>query len=190
VTTVGVFGGSFNPPHVAHVLAAAYVLAIGAVEEVLIVPVYQHPFSKELAPFDDRLAMCGLAFSVLHRVHVSDVERDLGGESLTLRTLEHLRELHPDWSLRLLVGSDVLPDLPKWHRWDLISEIAPPIVLDRAGATERPDRVLLPDVSSSEIRALFARGDRTALARLLPAAVLAYAASRGLYGAACDASSS
>ena len=189
MTTVGVFGGSFNPPHVAHVLAAAYALTVGAVDDVLIVPVFQHPFSKELAPFDDRLAMCGVAFSALHRVHVSDVERDLGGESLTLRTLEHLRSLHPEWSLRLVIGSDVLPDLPKWHRWDRIEEIAPPIVLDRAGATDRPDRVLLPEVSSSEIRDLFARGDRAALERLLPAGVLRYALSRSLYGSTCASSS-
>lgn len=201
MTTVGVFGGSFNPPHVAHVLAVAYALSVEAVERVLIVPVYQHPFSKELAPFDDRLAMCELAFSLFDRVEISHVERDLGGESLTLRTLEHLRALHPSWSLRLIIGSDVVPDLPKWHRWDRIAEIAPPLVLDRAGATATPERVLLPDVSSSAVRALFAatarRSDSQAdggsiaeLERLVPKAVAAYALSRGLYGSACSGSSS
>lgn len=181
MTTVGVFGGSFNPPHVAHVLAAAYALSIQAVERVLIVPVYRHPFAKELAPFEDRLAMCELAFSLFEGVEVSAVERELGGESLTLRTLEHLKITNPSWSLRLIIGSDVVPDLPKWHRWDLIEAIAPPLILDRAGAGARPDRVLLPEVSSSEVRALFARGGREELERLVPRSVLAYAESSGLY---------
>lgn len=181
MTTVGVFGGSFNPPHVAHVLAAAYALSIQAVERVLIVPVYRHPFAKELAPFEDRLAMCELAFSLFEGVAVSAVERELGGESLTLRTLEHLKMTNPSWSLRLIIGSDVVPDLPKWHRWDLIEALAPPLILDRAGAGARPERVLLPEVSSSEVRALFARGGREELERLVPRSVLAYAESSGLY---------
>lgn len=188
--SVGIFGGSFNPPHVAHVLAVAYALSIEAVDEVLVVPVYKHPFAKALAPYADRLAMCELAFSLLPRVHVSTVEKELGGESLTLNTVEHLARTHSDWSLRLLIGSDVVPDLPKWHRWERIAELAPPVILDRAGATERPDRVLLPEVSSTEIRELFARGTDIDLGRLVPARVVAYAKSRGLYGASCEASSS
>lgn len=180
-TRVGILGGSFNPPHVAHVLAAVYALAVSELDSVLVVPVYQHPFAKELAPFDDRLAMCELAMSGLSRVEVSSVERDLGGESLTLRTLEHLSELHPDWQMRLIIGSDVVPDLPKWHRFDRISEIAPALVLPRAGATG--EKVMLPDVSSSHVRALFAAGDVDALAPIVPREVLRHALSRGLYGA-------
>ncbi len=188
--SVGIFGGSFNPPHVAHVLAVAYALTVEVVDEVLVVPVFRHPFSKELASFEDRLAMCELAFSLLPRVHVSDVERELGGESLTLRTVEHLAKGHPEWSLRLLIGSDVVPDLPKWHRWDRIAEIAPPIIVDRAGATDRKDRVLLPEVSSTEVRERFARGADGEVARLVPARVVAYVRSHGLYGVACEPSSS
>ncbi len=190
MTIVGVFGGSFNPPHVGHVLATAYALSVARVERVVVVPVFRHPFSKELAPFEDRMAMCELAFEVLPKVTVSDVERELGGESLTLRTVTHLAEVHPGWSLRLLIGSDVVPDLPKWHRWDRISEIAPPVVFERAGATLRPDRALLPEISSTDIRALFARGDTEDVDRVVPARVASYVRARGLYGVRCEASSS
>ena len=58
---VAIFGGSFNPPHVAHALAVVYALSVAPIDEVLVVPVFRHPFSKELAPFEDRVRMCELA---------------------------------------------------------------------------------------------------------------------------------
>ncbi|WP_437970268.1 nicotinate (nicotinamide) nucleotide adenylyltransferase [Sorangium sp. So ce260] len=201
---VAIFGGSFNPPHVAHVLAATYAISVAPIDEVLVVPVYRHPFSKELAPFEHRLAMCHLALGWLPRVSVSAVERDLGGESLTLRTLEHLAAAHPDWAMRLLVGADVLPDLPRWHRFDRIEQLAPPIVLGRSGfaaaaaerleaaaddprahlspAHLRPADVQLPRISSSEIRRAFAAGDLEAVRQRVPRAALDYALAHRLYG--------
>lgn len=180
--TVAFFGGSFNPPHVSHVLAAVYALSVAPIDEVLVVPVFRHPFAKELAPFEDRLEMCRLALGWIPRVRVSEVERDLGGESLTLRTLEHLAAAHPDVALRLLVGADVLADLPKWHRFDRISEIAPPIVLGRGGVNraDAPEP-LLPKISSTEVREALAQGDPGAVRALVPAAVLDYVAKHNLY---------
>ncbi|WP_437959641.1 nicotinate (nicotinamide) nucleotide adenylyltransferase [Sorangium sp. So ce119] len=196
---VAIFGGSFNPPHVAHVLAATYAISVAPIDEVLVVPVYRHPFSKELAPFEHRLAMCHLALGWLPGVSVSTVERELGGDSLTLRTLEHLAAAHPGWAMRLLVGADVLPDLPRWHRFDRIEQIAPPIVLGRSGfvasvaahpddaaAVARPALraadVLLPQISSSDVRRAFAAGDLEAVRQRVPSAVLDYALAHGLYG--------
>ena len=179
---IAVFGGSFNPPHVAHVLAVVYALAVQPIDEVLIVPVFQHPFAKELVPYEHRLAMCEAAMSWIPRTRISTVERDLGGDSLTLRTLTRLSEDHPDWRMRLLVGADVLADLPKWHRFDKIAEIAPPIVMGRAGVTTDAAPVpVLPHVSSTEVRDALARGDREAVRPLLPSRVLAYIEEHGLY---------
>lgn len=179
---VAVFGGSFNPPHVAHALAVVYALSVTPVDRVLVVPVYQHPFAKELAPFEDRLAMCQAAMGWIPHTTISTVERELGGESLTLRMLTRLHGDHPGWKMRLLVGADVLADLPKWHRFDKIAEIAPPIVLGRAGVTtsSAPEPVL-PRVSSSEVREALGRGDVEAVKALLPTKVLAYIEEHGLY---------
>ena len=192
---VAVFGGSFNPPHVGHVLGVVYALSTAPIDEVLVVPVYQHPFAKHLAGFADRLAMCRLALGWLPRVSLSTVEEELGGESRTLRTLEHLRASHPEISLRLLVGADVLGDLPKWHRWDRIAELAPPLVLGRRGitavdaavtwvgaASDEPPAPILPRVSSTEIRAALAAGDVAAVRGLVPAAVIDHIVANGLYG--------
>src|SRR3954464_13123296 len=84
---VALFGGSFNPPHIAHELAALYVLETALVDALWFVPAYEHAFGKPLAPFDDRMAMCELVAAALGpRARVSDVERAIGGRSLTLRT--------------------------------------------------------------------------------------------------------
>jgi nicotinate-nucleotide adenylyltransferase len=195
---VAFFGGSFNPPHVGHVLGVVYALSTAPIDEVLVVPVYQHPFAKHLAPFEDRVAMLRAAFGWLPRVTISTIEEELGGESLTLRTVEHLVETRRDWAMRLLVGADVLGDVSKWHRWDRIAELAPPLVIERAGAAstdahvawvghdddaapgERPPP-LLPRVSSTAIRDAIAAG-QVALARpLLPAGVLEHIVARRLY---------
>lgn len=179
---VAFFGGSFNPPHIAHVLAVVYALSVEAIDEVLVVPVFRHPFAKELADFEERLEMCRLAVGWIPGARVSDVERELGGESRTLRTLEHLAAVHPDWRMRLLVGADVLADLPKWHRFDRIAEIAPPIVLGRAGvaAASAPEAVL-PKISSTEIREALAAGDFDSVAPRMPAAVVDYIKRTGTY---------
>jgi nicotinate-nucleotide adenylyltransferase len=181
---VGVFGGSFNPPHVGHVLASALVLSIGPIEQLLVVPTWQHPFAKDLAPFEDRVRMCQLAMGVLRGVEVSRVEEELGGESRTLRTLEHLASNRPDWKLRLVIGSDLLAEAPRWFRFDAIQKLAPPLVLGRAGAEAAGGTaVRLPDVSSTQVRGAVARGAWDELVDRVPRPVLDHIRARGLYGA-------
>ena len=185
MATIAVFGGSFNPPHLAHVLAAAVVLATRDVDQLLVVPAFQHPFSKHLAPYNDRVRMCELAMGWLPKVRVSRVEEELGGESLTLRTLEHLARQHPDWELRLVLGADVLVDAPKWHRFDEVIKLAPPIVLGRVGVhSPAAPPALLPDISSTDVRARIATGGWASLSDVVPKAVLTYIQTRGLYAAA------
>jgi nicotinate-nucleotide adenylyltransferase len=183
VTRVAVFGGSFNPPHVAHVLACALVLSVEDVDRVLVVPAYRHPFAKALAPFEDRATMCDLAMAWMPRVEVSRVEEELGGESRTLRTLESLSRAQPDWRLRLVIGADILTEAPRWFGFDVIEKLAPPIVLGRAGFPAPGAPALLPEVSSTQVRDAIARGAWDEVEKLVPREVLAYARARGLYAA-------
>jgi nicotinate-nucleotide adenylyltransferase len=179
---LAIFGGSFNPPHVGHVLAVTYVLSVHPVDAVMVVPVFKHAFGKELASFDDRLAMCRLAMGWIPGVSVSDIEGRLGGDSRTLYTVEALLAERPDRELRLVLGADVLPDLPKWHRFDRIAELAPPIVIGRAGF-EHPEAPfpVLPEVSSTHIRACCRQGRLAEVQPLLPRTVHAYLEQHGLY---------
>jgi nicotinate-nucleotide adenylyltransferase len=180
--SVAIFGGSFNPPHTAHMLAAALVLATQEVDQILVVPTFKHPFAKALAPFDDRVTMCALAMGWLPGVEVSRVEEELGGESLTLHTLEHLQRNHSDWAMRLVIGSDLVAESSKWFRFDLVRALAPPIVLCRAGFESSPkSSVVLPAISSTEVRASVEARAWTELEALVPRAVLSHIRERGLY---------
>jgi len=188
---IAFFGGSFDPPHIGHVLASAYILSTQEIDRVLVAPVFQHPFSKSLTSFVDRMAMCHVAFGWLPGVEISDVEARLGGESLTLRTLEHLVVARPGDTFRLVIGSDVVADLPKWHRFDRIAELAPPLILPRALARpamggESPSATqVLPCVSSSEIRDAFASAPSFEVPErvraLVPRHVIEHVTARGLY---------
>lgn len=181
--SVAIFGGSFNPPHIGHVLAAAYVLTCMPIDRVLVIPTFQHPFSKSLAPFESRLAMCQLAFAELAHVEVSALEKELGGESVTVRTLECVHTLHPDWDLYLIVGSDVVLEMDRWASPERVLQLAQRIVLNRAGvpAPQGYEHLptVLPDISSRAIRASIAKKDT--VEPVVPRAVLRLIQEQGLY---------
>ncbi|MBT8492317.1 MAG: nicotinate (nicotinamide) nucleotide adenylyltransferase [Deltaproteobacteria bacterium] len=181
MTTVALYGGSFNPPHVAHQLLTLLVLETTDIDEVWWVPTHQHAFGKELAPWADRLAMCRLAVERFSdAVRVNEIEAAIAGESRTIRTLEALRARHPDHSFRLLVGADILTESHLWYRWDEIVAVAPPLVVAREGHPSPADALpAVPAVSSTEIRERLARGDSAV--PLVSRSVMDYIAARELY---------
>ena len=181
---VALLGGSFNPPHVAHVMAAWWVLVTEDVDEVWLLPTYRHAFGKELAPFVERVRMCRLAVKGLSRVKVSTVEKDLARDphvGRTVRVLEHLRAHHPRTRFALVVGTDILRDVAKWYRWADIQKLADVIVVGREGypTGARPGAPLLPRISSTEVRERLAHGDD--VRGLVGKAVEEYAEKKGLY---------
>src|SRR5262245_35445385 len=106
---IALFGGSFNPPHVGHLLAAWYVRATEAVDEVWLMPSHTHPCGKALAPFEHRVRMCELLCDdAAGWLKVTQVEKDVSSEGRTLHTLEHLRARHPEHRWVLVIGSDIL----------------------------------------------------------------------------------
>ncbi len=181
---VAIFGGSFNPPHLAHQMAALYVLETAPVDEVWMVPTFRHPFGKELAPFEDRLAMCQAAAAALGpRVRVSAVERELGAESRTLRTVRRLQADFPEHAFSLVIGADLVAELPSWYGSAELTQAVPFVVVGRAGfqGDAAADRPALPRVSSSEVRAALAAG--RSVAGLVPRGVLEYIHRHNLYAA-------
>jgi len=179
---IALLGGSFNPPHVAHVMAAWWALATQGVREVWLLPSYRHPFGKQLAPFEDRLEMCRLAAAAVRGAHVCGAEAELASDPLcgkTARTLEHLRAKHPDLDFALLVGADILPETATWYRWDRVNELARVIVVGREGY-EGGAELRLPAISSSLVRERLGRGED--VSALVPRRVVDYVRQRGLYG--------
>ena len=182
---VALVGGSFNPPHVGHLLAAHYVRATLGVDEVWLMPAYQHPFGKALESFEHRLNMCeAMCRDTSGWLKASPVEREVaerGGTGYTVETLTYLVEKHPRIAFSLILGSDILKDLPNWKSFDRIQQMVQVLVLNRAGHPE-PGSVGPPlaEVSSTQIRDMLSRGVRPA--ELVPRRVLDYAHQMGLYG--------
>jgi nicotinate-nucleotide adenylyltransferase len=179
---VAILGGSFNPPHVAHLMAAYWTLATQDVREVWLLPSFRHPFGKDLVAFEDRVRMCELAARGVRGVAVCTAERELAGDphvGKTARTLEHLVEKHPELDFTLVVGADILPDTPKWYRWDRVTELARVVVVGREGFPSIPGAPTLPAISSTEIRARVARGED--VSGLVPRKVREYVEEKGLY---------
>jgi nicotinate-nucleotide adenylyltransferase len=188
MTRIALFGGSFNPPHVAHQMIALYVLETQGVDELWFVPTYAHPFGKPLAPYDDRVAMCELAAAPLGpRAKVSRAEEELAKRPgfVASRTLDLVDHLAGDGrELRLVCGTDILGETAKWYRWDDVVAKAPLIVIGRAGyplpAGSVATGVEMPQISATQIRALLTPRDPR-VESLLPAKVLRYIDEHHLY---------
>jgi nicotinate-nucleotide adenylyltransferase len=182
--TVALYGGSFNPPHAAHQLLALYVLETQPVDELWFVPTFVHAFDKQLAAFEDRLAMCERTAAALGpRVSVCPVERDLGGKSRTLLTVRRLQSEHPGWRFAVVIGADLVREVDGWYGAEELRRLVSFIVVGRQGA-EVPSAhgrapLSMPEVSSTRIRAALAAGED--VRGLVPKAVLDYVYERGLY---------
>jgi nicotinate-nucleotide adenylyltransferase len=180
MTTIGFYGGSFDPPHRGHESVARWAIERVGLDRLLVAPVFEHPLGKHAgASFDHRVAMCAIAFGSCPGVEVSEIERELGGASRTLRTLEALGRRHPGASLRLVVGADVLDESHRWHKWDDIVALAPPLVAGRTGH-DAADSPPLFDASSTALREALYRGERPR--DFVDSRVLAYIDRHGLYG--------
>ena len=163
---IALFGGSFDPPHVGHLLAAAYVLATEPVDELWMVPVFEHPFGKRFrGPYEHRVQLCEAAVATLGlaRAKVSRLEAELaarGGEGRTVDLLEHLHETRPHDSFSLVIGSDLLAETAQWKRFDRVRELARLIVLERGGHLGQalPGGPVIIEVSSTLVRKLLAEG--------------------------------
>lgn len=123
---LGLFGGTFNPIHLAHTS-----LALGAAEElgldkVLLIPTKTPPHKPavDLADGEHRLAMCRLAAASHPILEVSDLELRRSEPSYTVTTLEQLKVLYPDAELFLIVGGDMLLSFDTWKRWQEVLALA------------------------------------------------------------------
>ncbi len=160
--TVGILGGTFDPPHLGHLGVASSALSAGLVDEVWLIPCLSHRFGKSPEPFEHRLAMCELLAGDDSRIRVSDVEARLNRPGYTLDLVRRLQREHPTLAFRLIAGTDIYHEREKWHRYDEVARLAPPIYVARQGEPPIPEPTLAPppDISSSRIRGALRRGER------------------------------
>jgi len=182
ILEVALFGGSFNPPHIGHLLAADFVKATEPVDEIWLIPSFRHPFGKELVSFEHRLRMCELmSADTSGWLRACGVEQRLGGDGRTVDTIAHLKTEFPEHRFTLVLGSDILEDLPHWKDFAKIEQMARILIVHRAGhPSPRAAGPALAEVSSTDIRDRLQRGELPA--HWIPRRVLEYARAHRLYG--------
>lgn len=188
---IGVFGGTFDPPHVGHLVTAVDVRHTLGLDRVLLVVAnrpWQKVGSREISPAGDRLAMVQAAVAGVEGLEASSIEIDRGGDSYTADTLADLRLRDPDAEFFLVLGADAAAGLPTWERAEEVRASSTLVVVDRPGARSAavPDgwrwvHVEVPrlEVSSTDLRERV-RDDRP-LDYLLPRDVIACVRERQLY---------
>lgn len=192
---IGIFGGTFDPPHNGHLALARACMEELALDELLFVPVAQNPLKTQgpRASAKDRLTMLGLLVAAENGMGILDIEIQKGGPSYTVDTLTDLQMVQPAdyW---FLLGADALKGLSDWKNPAKLMRLcrlgvvlrpsqADADVVSRFGEPyrERVDLVRMTpvDVSSTELRNRLARGQT--IAPYVPQAILAYIEEKGLY---------
>lgn len=195
---VGILGGTFNPPHIAHLVCAQEAHARLGLDRVVLMPAGTPPHKTVPAgdpSAEERFALCRLAVAGDERLAVSRLELERPGRSYTVDTLRLLRERDPQDELTFIVGGDMARSLPGWREPETVLSLATLAVAERRGAERAAiERELAPlagaervrffdmprvDVSSSLVRERVAAG--LPIRYLVPDAVAEAIASRGHY---------
>jgi nicotinate-nucleotide adenylyltransferase len=193
---LGVFGGTFDPPHVGHLVAAQEVHHRLGLDRLLLLPaaVPPHKLDRTVTPGPLRLEMLSAAVDGDERFEVSDLELRRSGPSYTIDTLRELRLRSPEASLYLAIGADQVAELDTWREASAIGELATVVAFARGGQAVAPPADGLPrglagairtidvpslEISSTAIRARVAAGEP--IAYLVPEPVQAIIRREGLY---------
>jgi len=168
---IGVFGSSFNPPHLGHQAVLQDLLKKGLFDEIWLLPVFSHAFAKKLLPYEKRLEMTKLLAESLHsdKIKVSTAEKDLNkSPSYTFDIVSHFINKFPNHNYTLILGSDVRNDIHKWHKVEELNKIVSFYFIPRKGYENSP----YPEVSSSEILERLKKGEP--VAHLVPNEIATY----------------
>ncbi len=198
---LGIFGGTFDPIHLGHMVLAEHCREACRLDRVLFIPAGQppHKTERQITSGKQRLEMVELAIAGHPSFAASSIEIDRDGPSYSVDTIAALAREHPDAELFFLIGSDSLADLPLWYQPARLAELATIVVATRPGSN-RPDlaslrtvlstaaiariehnivEIPLIGISSSAIRARAAAGQSVRF--LVPRAVECYIETHGLY---------
>jgi nicotinate-nucleotide adenylyltransferase len=190
---VGIFGGTFDPVHLGHLVAAEQAREQARLDQVAFVPAARppHKMERSLTPFGHRVEMLSLAVAGHSAFRVEELERDRPGPSYTVDTLEELHRTLPDAELALVLGADCLPDLKTWREPERIGRLAEIVLVPRPGIATAEEEAATPirigttvkmplvDISSHDIRQRVS--ERRSIRYLVPRAVECYIETHSLY---------
>lgn len=191
---IGIYGGSFDPPHMGHVLLIHCLLMTQDFDQIVIMPTAEHPIKEHQTLMGHRIQMCHRAFSGLvpRKVLISSFENLLEKPNYTRKTLEAFVKEHPEDDLFYIIGSDLVEDIPDWEFAEGIPDLATFTVVPRQGypiSEPAPPELgdfrrvelgfQLPEISSTHIKKMLRRGG--SVEGYVPKPVLDYITKKGLY---------
>ena len=194
---LGILGGTFDPPHIGHLVLGEYAAEALDFEKVLFVPAADPPHKTDVhkSPVEHRLAMLQIALADNPRFRISRVDLDRPGPHYSLDTVQIIQQQCPDAELYFVMGGDSLRDLPKWHAPEKLVQQCRLAVMERPGAEAYPtmhdailpglaERVVMIDapvleIASSEIVPRLKQGRSARY--IVPDGVLHYIHQHGLY---------
>lgn len=156
---LGIYGGSFDPIHLGHLIPVEEARAATGLDEILYVPAFAPPHKPQgpSASAFHRFAMCALALEAYPHLILSDFEASRGGTTYTIETLRHIRANHPESEILLVVGSDSMAGLGTWREWRAIVADHRVVVVYREGVDYAALREKLPPELSARLAPLGAR---------------------------------
>ena len=189
---IGIFGGTFNPPHMGHLIVAERIREELKLDKVWFVPcaVPPHKTMNDIEEAESRLEMVKLAIEGNPNFDVLDYEVKRGGKSYTVETVEYLRRKYPNYTFFLLIGADQLVEFHTWHKPEKILELVNVVAFTRPGVDvskakkeylSRVRLVTVPqiEISATEIRERVRKG--LSIKYLVPDSVERYILSHKLY---------
>lgn len=191
---IGIMGGTFDPPHIGHMLAAETARETYQLDEIWFMPSHTPPHKHQAGVSGaDRLAMVQAAVEDHPDFRVLDIEVLRGGVSYTIETMRELQIQYPDASFYFIIGADMVAYLPKWQSIDelvrrltFIGVRRPGTILDLASLPPGiGERVLLADMPQVDISSTMLRqraADGRSIKYMVPDRVYDYVQRRGLYG--------
>lgn len=185
---VGILGGTFNPPHLGHLIMAEQVKDQLDLDRILFMPTAEPPHSstvKETITADVRVEMLDLAIMNNPDFDLELYEVEQGGKNYSFDTMKALTDLYPGVEFYFIIGGDMIADLPTWHRIDELANLVQFVGIERPGFVADTDYPIImvdttsTDISSSVIRDKVSRN--CSIKYLVPAAVKEYIELEGLY---------
>jgi nicotinate-nucleotide adenylyltransferase len=192
---VGIFGGTFDPIHIGHMIMVEQALEMAGLDQVWLIPAPSPPHKqgKSITDARHRLKMTELAAADNPRLRVSRIEMERSGPSYTVDTVKALTRQYPEYQFFLIIGGDMILDLPRWHRIEEILETVEVIGLLRKGIEWNEEKLpnwikdrlhlitegVQLDLSSSLIRKKAAQGQ--SIRYLVPEPVRRYMEEHTIY---------
>lgn len=188
---IGIFGGSFDPPHLGHMMLGLSFLALEPIDQLWIIPCNDHALKESVSAFHHRMAMCKKAFAHLEKARVLDIEHHLPAPNYTINTITALKSRRPDLHLSFGLGSDLLGGFERWHEVSQLVRMVRIVIFARehypCNAVPRllmqariHESFALPDTNSTKLRETLGINPEKACS-LLDQRVQEYIKTQGLY---------